>query len=286
MSSFADKVFAGKATTPLEWEEYLLRAHRAAPGMSSAAFANCRNQNGKNSYEWLAESVSENKDIRQIVDLACGEGYLLEILKPQFPTVSLVGIDMSESELELARLKPWGDKVSFCLTKAHDTKLETSSVDAVLCHMAFMLMLPVEPVAKEIIRVLKPGGVFAGVIGSNRKEGKVSSVIWKTVGEFLNVQFPKRVKPVTGDQRAQTKEGLREILGAFKQIEFFEDTFVERVNPAGAWEPIKNMYLIGSLPAEVKARLKERVISAVAKEHQEGEKVGFDFAMLKFVAVK
>ncbi len=92
--------------------------------MTPVAFAPFKTENGKNSYEMLAE---------------CLRGLVK------------------------------GDSVVLVLAEAQKIPLGDASADAVLCHMALMLMLPIEPVIGEIHRVLAPGGIFAAVSGTPKR---------------------------------------------------------------------------------------------------------------------
>jgi SAM-dependent methyltransferase len=140
-----------------------------------------------------------------IVDLACGDGYLLEQIRERLPGARLIGIDMSAEELAAARLR-LGPGVELLLERAQRLPLADRSVDYLLCHMALMLMDDVEEVVREIARVLKPGGVFAAIVGGDLPpEGAYADFL-----AILREALAGREQPLLplGDPRTQSAEGL------------------------------------------------------------------------------
>ena len=74
ISNYARKILGGELPNHGEWSEHLKEAHKIAPGMTPQAFAHYKTKQGKNSYQYLADSVSTYPDEpAQIVDLACGD---------------------------------------------------------------------------------------------------------------------------------------------------------------------------------------------------------------------
>ena len=59
--------------------DHLRTVHQEHAGFTEACASSCRDEAGRNSYEWLAELVPANKGSR-VLDLACGSGPLLKIL--------------------------------------------------------------------------------------------------------------------------------------------------------------------------------------------------------------
>jgi ubiquinone/menaquinone biosynthesis C-methylase UbiE len=96
-----------------------------------------------------------------ILDLACGSGAFLENLALTFPRAQLVGLDLSRPYLEEARRR--SGVGALVLAKAERLPIADASLDAVTCVYLFHELPPrVRPaVAREIARVLKPGGCVA-----------------------------------------------------------------------------------------------------------------------------
>ena len=86
--------------------DHLMTVHQKHAGFTEECASSCRDETGRNSYEWLAELVPDNESLR-VLDLACGSGLLLKILFERNKNLNLRGLDMCPEELELAgsRLK-------------------------------------------------------------------------------------------------------------------------------------------------------------------------------------
>lgn len=96
----------------------------------------------------------------KVLDLACGSGGFLADLTVAFPRAQVMGIDLSAQYLAEARRRSGVAR----LAQANAEKLPFAdeALDAVTCVYLFHELPPkVRPVvAREIARVLKPGGVF------------------------------------------------------------------------------------------------------------------------------
>jgi ubiquinone/menaquinone biosynthesis C-methylase UbiE len=99
----------------------------------------------------------------QLLDVATGTGRFLTFVKDNWPRLKTTALDLSPAYLDEARknLKPWHD-VTFLEANAEAMPLADESQDIVTCIYLFHELPPkIRPVvAKEIARVLKPGGLF------------------------------------------------------------------------------------------------------------------------------
>ena len=94
------------------------------------------------------------------VDVGCGSGESTFLLCDYFNKI--VGLDISETQIQQAKLKSGEDKstVEFVVGNAHNLPFESSSVDLLTCAMAWH-WLDAEKLYDEAKRVLKPGGCLA-----------------------------------------------------------------------------------------------------------------------------
>lgn len=106
----------------------------------------------------LAEKYFGAK-IGTAADLGCGTG--LSTLIWHGNCDKAVGIEPSGDMIAEARKKENGT-ISFIQAFAHETGLESGSVDAAVCSQSFHWMEPALTL-KEVDRILKPGGVFMTV---------------------------------------------------------------------------------------------------------------------------
>ena len=67
--------------------DHLKTIHQENTGFTEACASSCRDEAGRNSYEWLSEVVPDNTSL-SVLDLACGSGPLLKILFDRNKTVS------------------------------------------------------------------------------------------------------------------------------------------------------------------------------------------------------
>ncbi len=132
----------------------------------------------------------------KILDLGCGSGFSMEVLVEK--GYKTVGIDISEKMVELAK------KAGYEALKADAKELpfEDESFEGILSISMLQWLRPkdVERVAKECIRVLKPGGkaVIQFYPKSEEEMVKVGKAFVKAgfVGEFAidNPKNPRKRK--------------------------------------------------------------------------------------------
>lgn len=97
----------------------------------------------------------------RLIDLGCGTGRFLDLLKQAWPRLPLLGLDLSEAYIQHARrhLRRWA-RIDLLVANAEAIPAPDNSVDAVTS--IFMVHeLPPQVrrvVVKECARVLKPGG--------------------------------------------------------------------------------------------------------------------------------
>jgi len=292
MSKFIEKVRQGIIPTDKDWTEYLVIAHEKAPSMTPHAYADYKTKEGLSSYELLAQTCKlyQNKNITA-VDLACGDGYLISFVLPLLNKPSkIIGVDMSNAELAIARNRLKEPNISFINAHAQKIPLDDHSVDVILCHMAFMLMLPLEPVVQEISRILKPGGSFSAVIGGVPTDDPFYLQVRRLYSEFLASRFPNMKDTKTGDSRVASEDGLKQLftldLGFNERIETLNFELQYIVEPAGIWSLMKDMYFVGMLPDIEQDNLRKAFIDLGDKNKAKDGKVTFGYPMRKFTITK
>lgn len=127
--------------------------HDAQPGSTERVLRHAR-QDGEDPYDWVIERLpSEGK----LVDLAGGNGALTVRLPP---AMAVTLLDSSAAELAGARERgiEWLARADTAVLPLAD-----SSVDAVACSMALMLV-PLWSTLTEVRRVLRPGGLLVATL--------------------------------------------------------------------------------------------------------------------------
>jgi ubiquinone/menaquinone biosynthesis C-methylase UbiE len=188
-------------------EVWLRDWHDRRSGATSRAFLRAK----PSSYEWIAAHALPGD---RVLDLACGDGALLELLRKR-GIEHVAGIDLSEGELALAR-KRLGPDVPLVQGRAQELPFADGSYDRVTCHLALMLMRPVDEVLREVWRALRPGGSFVAIVGSGQSlDGGPNA--WTMLAERLRLEAFSG--PSIGDRRCYNEEGLRTLLSDFGEMQ-------------------------------------------------------------------
>lgn len=161
---------------------------------------------GHNSYEVLAEAIQEGDE--PVLDLACGDGYLLELLHPNH---ACVGMDWNKTELDAA-CRRIGHGAPLARANAAGLPIVTAAFGGVTCHYALMLLQPLEGVLAEVARVLRPGGLLATVLPIPPPENTPNPIsafrsAWQEVSGTHPIEIPQ-----IQDDRALQLESLIELL--------------------------------------------------------------------------
>lgn len=93
------------------------------------------------------------------VDVACGSGQLTKLLGPHF--MECLGVDKSLEQL--AQISGDVGRFRYVSGSAFNLPVDKDSVDLVTVAQALHWLLPYEQFFAEVLRVLKPGGVFVAV---------------------------------------------------------------------------------------------------------------------------
>jgi ubiquinone/menaquinone biosynthesis C-methylase UbiE len=95
---------------------------------------------------------------RCIIDVGCGTGRLLRAASVRWPEAQLFGVDPAEQMVSVAnRLNP---NISFRLASAESLPFSDQTADLVLTSLSFHHWANQTKGLKEIVRVLRPGGLF------------------------------------------------------------------------------------------------------------------------------
>jgi ubiquinone/menaquinone biosynthesis C-methylase UbiE len=218
-------------------ESYLRDWHHRHPD-ACRVFVNARDDAGRSSYQRLA-SLAQHATA--VLDVACGTGALLSLVRGVAPAARLAGVDLSESELRLAAQRLPDSQLS--VARAQALPLTRGSVDLVLCHMALMLMDRPEDAILEIRRVLRAGGLFSAVTNRPAAPDPMAKVILDALRPARRRVHASMKPPQLGDPRTYEPDTLLALASAhFTAVEVEQFVVVEHVPRRALWP-----YLVDSL---------------------------------------
>jgi len=188
--------------------EYLQGWHDRHPGATSTILDSLTDDMGRNSYAVLAEAIEDGDE--PVLDLACGDGYLLELLHPN--RVCL-GMDWDTAELTAASRR-LGPGARLARANAAELPIAAAAVATVGCHYALMLLQPLEGVLAEIARTLRPDGLLATVLPALAPEDTPNPIsVFRAAWQKVSAAHTVNIPPIQ-DDRALQSESLELLLTA------------------------------------------------------------------------
>ena len=215
-STWIKKVNSGIYPSNNDLIEHLDIIHKCYAGFTEKVATSCRDSNGNNSYELLLNIIDKNKHKNSdILDIACGSGVLLKLLsiKNFTPQSKLTGVDISDSELQLAHNKLSHLNIKLYKDKAQNLDfIENNSQDLIFCHWALTLMNPIIPVLKNVKRLLRNEGIFSAIIDGdiNIAPGysEVHDIIYKQTQKECSMYGLIEI----GDSRVRSAKSLNQLI--------------------------------------------------------------------------
>ena len=129
----------------------------------------------------------------RLLDFGCGPGTITVGLADAVRPGAVHGVDMEETQIELARNAAEGgghDNISFHVGDVYELPFEDNYFDAAHCHAVLMHVADTQRALQEVKRVLKPGGIMGSrelfVSGSfNEPWGETLREAWGTFARLL-----------------------------------------------------------------------------------------------------
>lgn len=163
----------------------------------------------------------------RILDVATGTGEPGLTIAGMLGSGKVTGIDLSEDMLEVARKKAAGKNTANFETKRADvTELpfDENSFDAICCRFGFMFFPDIQLAAKEMVRVLKPGGRLAIAVWNVPQKNFWFTSIMESINKNMQLQAPPADSP--GMFRC-AKEGLMQQLFKVAGLKNISETVID-----------------------------------------------------------
>ena len=260
---------SGRTNTSEEWTTYFRSFHELLPNANDL-FTILKTRSSDTSYTMLAKAVASST--RTVLDLACGDGNLIEELLAQLPAATnIYAIDISRAETQIAQQRFRDEpRVDIRTGDAAALPYENAFFDCVLAHQFLNFLPDVHPYLNEVARVLKPGSRLLFV--ANRGWQNDREAIWIKINDaaFAAIReiYPNLVWPRMGDMRFYSEEGIREIFAESGRFDL--DTMsIGSFSSAALMTPDRvaavynRLYIYGLIPE------KKKILEAVTARAQE-----------------
>ncbi len=189
-------------------------------------------------YRKIVSKLEKFDPSGKLVDIGCGSGNLIVKIAKKIPSLELVGIDISNEILELAKQRAikesLGKKIDFKTGTVEELPFPDNSVDFIVSTLSLHHWLNPEIVFKEINRVLKEDGNF--LIFDFRRDSR--KIYYGFLAFITKVVAPKPLKKI--------KEPLGSMLASYTIKEAFDLCSVANLqnietDPFLAWMFIHNL---------------------------------------------
>ncbi len=133
---------------------------------------------GKHLMSWLPK----RNDLR-VLDLGSGTGFFTDLLASSYNQV--IGLDLSNKMLKFAQQNR-NKNIAWLEADAHEIPLQDASIDFIYSNLVIQWCEPLDVAIKEMLRVLKPGGliIFTTLVDGTLHELKSS---WRQVDDDQHV---------------------------------------------------------------------------------------------------
>jgi ubiquinone/menaquinone biosynthesis C-methylase UbiE len=141
---------------------------------------------------YAADLVARLDSPQEVLELACGTGIVTRQLRERLTAgVKIVATDLNEAMLSYANQKfESSERIEWKQADATDLPFADQSFDAVLCQFGVMFFPDKEKAAREVLRVLKPDGVFLFNVWDAIEENDLPHIAHTIITKFFDDNPP------------------------------------------------------------------------------------------------
>jgi len=164
----------------------------------------------------------------KILDVASGTGEpALTLARQMGDAVDIIGVDAAEGMIDVAQAKvdkEARNNIRFLTMPAESLEFPENEFDKILCRFGVMLFNDPQAGAKEMCRVLKPGGSFALAVWADAES--MPTMLWAY--QVLKDKIPEDIHPPLAKITSLGEQGVIEALlksAGFSNVEVKRQTF-------------------------------------------------------------
>jgi SAM-dependent methyltransferase len=211
-----------------------------------------------------------------LLDVGCGTGSVAAALAARFPGREIVGVDVSEPYLAFARNRADCAGVSFLLQDAQALDFESGRFAAAYALIALNFMADPLKAAREMARVVRPGGLVCASAWDFRCGLVYQRLLWDTAAGIDPAAAATRDR-IFANPLAKP-DGMTDLLRAAGLADVARASVTIRMDFASFddyWSPLLGgQGPVGSYVAGLDAALRDRVSAAVRAAYLSGDEDG------------
>jgi ubiquinone/menaquinone biosynthesis C-methylase UbiE len=133
-----------------------------------------------------------SRSINNVLELAAGTGVLTRILATELPTeVAIIATDLNQAMIDQAIKIGTPRSVEWKQADAMHLPFEDSTFDAVVCQFGAMFFPEKQKAFSEVLRVLKPSGVFMFNVWDRIEENQFADTITTALESVFPLDPPR-----------------------------------------------------------------------------------------------
>ncbi|QVJ03521.1 class I SAM-dependent methyltransferase (plasmid) [Nocardiopsis eucommiae] len=166
----------------------------------------------------MAEQLALRGD-EKLLDLGCGNGFIIEELLPHMPAGSFVGLDVAPGILQSARKRLDGADIQAEWVEGSADELgrfQDSSFDRAIALYMMHYVDDIDQALAEAARVLRPGGLF--ILGTDHPDslGEMHEVHFKALRQMNDV--PSALFKSSPKNRISLTNGQEQLQRHFRNV--------------------------------------------------------------------
>lgn len=223
-----------------------------------------------------------------VLDIATGTGEPGLTIAAMVGNGQVTGMDISEGMLEVAQENAHKKGLTNYTTHAGDASsipFPDNSFDAISCRMGFMFFPDMEAAAREMVRVLKPGGRMATSVWAAPENNPWVTIMMRSIAHYMEMPAPPPGAP--GMFRCAAPGQIAGMLQAAGLSSLQEQMIKGKMDYGSPGQYWTNMTEIAAPVVNVLSKATEDQVSAIREEmtrqaspYEKDGKMELDFAAL------